>query len=113
MSRASATRWSRALASEGLAISTVQTAGEGLERIRRDSPDAVLLDLRLPDMSGLEACTLIRQIDARLPVILITAHGTTETAIEAMKLGAFDYLLKPLASASSATSSPGRSRPAR
>ncbi len=85
------------LGAEGLAISTVQTAGEGLERIRRDSPDAVLLDLRLPDMSGLEACTLIRQIDARLPVIVITAHGTMETAVEAMKLGAFEYLLKPLA----------------
>ena len=39
---------------------------------------------------------MIRQIDARLPVIVITAHGTTETAIEAMKLGAFEYLLKPL-----------------
>jgi two-component system nitrogen regulation response regulator GlnG len=87
----------KGLAAEGLAISTVQTAGEGLERIRRDSPDAVLLDLRLPDMSGLEACTIIRQIDARLPVIVITAHGTMETAIEAMKLGAFEYLLKPLA----------------
>jgi two-component system nitrogen regulation response regulator GlnG len=86
----------KGLAAEGLAISTVQTAGEGLERIRRDSPDAVLLDVRLPDMSGLEACTIIRQIDARLPVIVITAHGTMETAIEAMKLGAFEYLLKPL-----------------
>ena len=65
-------------------------------RIRRDPPDAVILDVRLPDMSGLEAYALIRQIDARLPVIVITAHGTTETAIEAMKLGAFEYLLKPL-----------------
>ena len=56
----------------------------------------MILDVRLPDMSGLEAYALIRQIDARLPVIVITAHGTTETAIEAMKLGAFEYLLKPL-----------------
>ena len=56
----------------------------------------MILDVRLPDMSGLEAYQAIRQIDARLPVIVITAHGTTETAIEAMKLGAFEYLLKPL-----------------
>ncbi len=56
----------------------------------------MLLDVQLPDMTGLEAYAMIRQIDARLPVIVITAHGTTETAIEAMKLGTFDYLLKPL-----------------
>ena len=56
----------------------------------------MILDLRLPDMSGLVVYALIRQIDARLPVIVITAHGTTDTAIEAMKLGAFEYLLKPL-----------------
>ncbi len=68
----------------------------GSNVVRRELPDAVILNVRLPDMSGLEAYRQIRQIDARLPVIIITAHGTTETAIEAMKLGAFDYLLKPL-----------------
>ncbi|MGO8745226.1 MAG: sigma-54-dependent transcriptional regulator [Thermoguttaceae bacterium] len=87
----------RALASDDLRVLTVGTAGEGIDQIRRESPDAVILDIRLPDMSGLDAYGLIRQIDARLPVILITAHGSTETAIEAMKMGAFDYLLKPLA----------------
>jgi two-component system nitrogen regulation response regulator GlnG len=87
---------SRALESTSLKVSTVGTAREGLESIRQDAPDAVILDVRLPDMLGLDAYALIRQIDARLPVIVITAHGSTETAIEAMKLGAFDYLLKPL-----------------
>jgi two-component system nitrogen regulation response regulator GlnG len=85
-----------ALESPTLQIATAGTAREGIQAIRRDPPDAVILDVRLPDMSGLEAYALIRQIDARLPVIVITAHGTTETAIEAMKLGAFEYLLKPL-----------------
>ena len=86
----------KVLASAKLKIFSAGTAGEGLDLIRRESPDAVILDVRLPDMPGLEAYGQIRQIDARLPVIVITAHGTTETAIEATKLGAFDYLLKPL-----------------
>ncbi len=86
----------RALESTTLKVFTVGTAREGLERVRRDPPDAVILDVRLPDMSGLDAYARIREIDARLPVIVITAHGSTETAIEAMKLGAFEYLLKPL-----------------
>ena len=59
-------------------------------------PDGVMLDVRLPDMSGLDAFNKIRHIDARLPVIFITAFSTTETAIEAMKRGAFEYLLKPV-----------------
>ena len=86
----------KALGSAKLAVRAALSAREGIESVRRDSPDAVILDLRLPDMSGLEAYRLIREIDARLPVIVITAHGTTDTAIEAMKLGAFEYLLKPL-----------------
>ena len=86
----------KVLGSAELKILTAGTAATGVELVRRESPDAVILDVRLPDMSGLDAYRQIRQIDARLPVIIITAHGTTETAIEATKLGAFDYLLKPL-----------------
>jgi two-component system nitrogen regulation response regulator GlnG len=84
------------LESPALVVATAGTARDGIEAIRRGPPDAVILDVRLPDMSGLDAYRIIREIDARLPVIVITAHGTTETAIEAMKLGAFEYLLKPL-----------------
>jgi nitrogen regulation protein NR(I) len=86
----------KVLASSRLKVHSAGAGSDGIELVRRESPDAVILDVRLPDMSGLEAYRRIRQIDARLPVIIITAHGTTETAIEAMKLGAFDYLLKPL-----------------
>jgi nitrogen regulation protein NR(I) len=86
----------KVLASDRLKVLTAGTAGDGLAAIRLEQPDVVILDVRLPDMPGLDAYRQIRQIDARLPVIVITAHGTTETAIEAMKLGAFDYLLKPL-----------------
>lgn len=80
----------------GLRVSGVGTAREGIERVRVDPPDAIILDVRLPDMSGLAAYEQIRQLDPRLPVIIVTAHATTETAIEATKLGAFDYQLKPV-----------------
>ena len=75
---------------------TASDGAEGLELVARCRPDVVVLDLNLPDMSGLDVFRRIRTIDARIPVIFITGHGTTETAIEAMKQGAFDYLLKPL-----------------
>lgn len=75
---------------------TASDGAEGLEIVTRSRPDVVVLDLNLPDMFGLDVFQSIRQIDARIPVIFITGQGTTETAIEAMKLGAFDYLLKPL-----------------
>jgi two-component system nitrogen regulation response regulator GlnG len=75
---------------------TVRTAAEGLERLRTAKPDVVVLDVHLPDADRLEAFDRIKQADARVPVILITGHGTTDLAIEAMKRGAFDYLLKPL-----------------
>jgi nitrogen regulation protein NR(I) len=84
------------LASDELEVMLAATAREGLALLESHPPGAVVLDVRLPDMSGLEAFDLIRKIDPRLPVIIITAHATTETAIEAMKRGAFEYLLKPV-----------------
>jgi two-component system nitrogen regulation response regulator GlnG len=80
----------------GVTLLTARTAHEGLRLVGDRRPDAVLLDLALPDLPGLEAFRRIRERDARTPVIFITGHGTTDTAIEAMRLGAFDYLLKPL-----------------
>ncbi len=64
--------------------------------ITEKQPDLVLLDVMLPDISGLEAFQNIKRLDPRLPVIFITAGGTSDTAIEAVKVGAYDYLLKPL-----------------
>ena len=72
-----------------------RTVREGLQQFDQ-KPDVVILDIMLPEGSGLEAVQQIQALDPKLPVIFITGHGTTETAIEAMKLGAFDYLLKPL-----------------
>jgi two-component system nitrogen regulation response regulator GlnG len=80
----------------GIEVITAATAAEGLQRVRDDRPDVLLLDIMLPQLSGLEACKAVRDIDSKLPVIFITGHGSSEMAIESMKLGAYDYLLKPL-----------------
>jgi two-component system nitrogen regulation response regulator GlnG len=85
----------KTLRSDSLEVLTASTAKEGIELAEGRRPDAVLLDVRLPDMSGLDAFDRLRQVDPRLPIIVITAYATTETAIEAMKRGAFEYLLKP------------------
>ncbi len=77
-------------------VEIARTGGEGLEMVRAEPPDAILLDLRLPDQSGLEVYQQIRQIDARIPVIFITMTKSADSAIEAMKEGAYDYLFKPL-----------------
>src|SRR6266576_1216883 len=77
-------------------VEVASTGAAGLERVRRDPPDVILLDLRLPDGSGLELFDQIRAIDARIPVIFVTMTKTADAAIEAMKQGAFDYLFKPL-----------------
>ncbi|HEY2588035.1 MAG TPA: sigma-54 dependent transcriptional regulator [Tepidisphaeraceae bacterium] len=77
-------------------VEVATTGASGLEAFRTHAPDVVLLDLRLPDASGLEIFEQIHAIDARVPVIFVTMAKTADTAIEAMKRGAFDYLFKPL-----------------
>src|ERR1043166_8788801 len=76
-------------------LSTAGSGEEGLRLIPKLKPDLVIMDVRMGGMTGLETLRRIRQLDAKLPVIMMTAYGTTQTAIEAMKLGAYDYLLKP------------------
>jgi two-component system nitrogen regulation response regulator GlnG len=77
-------------------VLTAATVAEGWGRFERDGPDVVVVDLQLPDGSGMDLFERVRHADPRRPVIFVTAHGTAETAIEAMKRGAFDYLTKPL-----------------
>ena len=76
-------------------LTTASSGEEGLRLIPKLKPDLVLMDVRMGGITGLETLRRIRQIDSKLLVILMTAYGTTQTAIEAMKLGAYDYLLKP------------------
>src|SRR5690242_20329025 len=85
----------RTLAAEGLELATAASGEEGLRVIPKFKPDLVLMDVRMTGMTGLETLRKIRATDPKLLVILMTAYGTTQTAIEAMKLGAYDYLLKP------------------
>lgn len=77
-------------------IITSGTAADALEKVKTSVPDVIVLDIHLPDASGLMTFREIRKIDARVPIILMTGHGTTDLVIEAMKEGAFDYLFKPL-----------------
>jgi nitrogen regulation protein NR(I) len=86
----------RVFASETVQVLTARTGAEGIQQVRAQEPDVVVLDLQLPDRSGLEVFREIHALDPKRPVIFITAHGTTETAIETMKGGAFDYLVKPV-----------------
>jgi len=80
----------------GVNLLMATSALKSVQAVSEHRPDVVILDVQLPDLSGLEAFQQIKKIDARIPVIFITGHGTTDTAIEAIKLGAIDYLFKPL-----------------
>jgi DNA-binding NtrC family response regulator len=77
-------------------VTVAASGGEGIESFRSAPPEVVLLDLQLPDRSGLEVYEEIRALDARVPVIFVTIAKTADTAIEAMKRGAFNYVYKPL-----------------
>lgn len=85
-----------ALEQEGLTILTTTDPEEGLDLVFNERPQIVLLDLVMPKMTGLEMLERIVAFDPSIDVILMTAHYTTETAVEAIKLGASDYLNKPI-----------------
>ena len=86
----------RAFRDSDVVVRSAATAADALAEIGRDRPDAVVLDVHLPDADGLDAYHRVRAVDARIPVVMITGHGTTDLAIRAIKEGAFEYLLKPV-----------------
>jgi two-component system nitrogen regulation response regulator GlnG len=88
--------FSRVFGGGDVAVLTAASAADGLAQARTHDPDVIVLDLQLPDRSGLEVFAELRAEHPKRPVIFVTAHGTTQTAIEAMKGGAFDYLIKPI-----------------
>jgi len=77
-------------------VEFAENGEQGLQKIDRLPVDVVLLDVKMSGMDGIEVLTKIRQKNGKLPVVMISGHGTIETAVEATKLGAFDFLSKPL-----------------
>jgi two-component system response regulator AtoC len=76
-------------------VSLARNAEEAFSKIKEHSPGVILLDILLPDLSGLKVLERIKQNDPDMVVIMITATNTVNTAVEAMKLGAYDYVTKP------------------
>ncbi len=89
------TSFQKLLSGEGYHAESAASGESCLKMLQNRSPDLIILDVRLPGINGLETFHKIHERDPKLPVIIMTAYGTTETAIEATKLGAFDYILKP------------------
>lgn len=87
----------QALASDETHVETAVNGEEALEKLQETAYDLVLLDLRLPGMDGLDVLREIQKQKSKPPVIVLTAHGTVESAVEAMRIGAANYLQKPFA----------------
>ncbi len=79
----------------GCRVLTADSGLEGVELARDHLPSLVITDMKMPGMSGMEVLEEIKKIDEQIPVIIMTAYGTVQTAVDAMKAGAFDYILKP------------------
>jgi len=84
------------LREDGYEVSAAHDATAGLQEVEKEDPDVVLTDLRMPGMDGLELLARIKEVRPETMVILMTAFGTVKTAVRAMKLGAEDYLAKPI-----------------
>jgi DNA-binding response OmpR family regulator len=90
---------SRALEGLGLGAETAVNGDEALARLKERAYDLVLLDLRMPGADGMEVLRRVRELRPRVAIVIITAYGTIESAVEAMKLGAVDFIQKPFAPA--------------
>ena len=82
--------------SRGYLPLTATNGVEALKIVREEEPDMVISDIRMPDMDGMQLLEVLSNSYPNIPVIMVTAHGTIETAVEAIKMGAKDYVLKPL-----------------
>lgn len=90
------TSLSGALSDEGYKILTAANAAQGFEILRKQNPDLILLDIWMPEMDGLTALNELKQQGITVPVIMMSGHGNIETAVKATKLGAFDFMEKPV-----------------
>src|SRR5512145_2040026 len=92
------TNWSRVLERDGYRCFGATESQHALRMLEAERPDVVLTDLQMPGADGLVILRRATDLDPDVAVLVITGHGTVESAVEAMRLGAFDYLLKPLPS---------------
>ena len=83
------------MANRGMDVSTTTSAKDAVKKVQEESYDAIVLDLQMPEMDGIEALKAIKTINPDMQVILLTGHATVEKGIEAMKLGAMDLIEKP------------------
>ncbi len=87
---------SERMRNRGMQVTTTTSPVKALEKAEEENFDAIILDLMMPEMNGLETLTRLREINPDLQIILLTGHATIEKGIEAMKLGAIDFLEKPI-----------------
>jgi two-component system, OmpR family, response regulator MprA len=87
----------RALRLEGYEVDTVSSGGEALEAVASSSPDALVLDLQLPDIDGLQVCRRIREAGDDTPILMLTARHGIDDRVQGLDAGADDYLVKPFA----------------
>ena len=84
-----------ALSKEGYRVTAAHSGENAITRLKKDSYDLVISDIRMPDMTGVEVLRYVKELNSEIPVIMITAYASTETAVEALRLGAYDYVTKP------------------
>lgn len=83
------------LKASGYAVFTAPDGVSGINKFKEQSPDLVILDIMMPGLSGLDTLKELKELNSGIPVIMLTAYGTPESAIEALHLGAYDHLSKP------------------
>jgi DNA-binding NtrC family response regulator len=91
------TTTSKLLAAKGFATSTAGSGSEALEQMKENPFDVVILDVRMPEMGGVEVLAELKKLDPHVEVIIMTGYASVDTAKEIMKLGAYDFMLKPCA----------------
>ncbi len=86
----------RVMKEKGIEADTANSGMEALEQIKQREYDVIILDLKMPGLSGIETLKEIKQFNGNIEVILLTGHGSVDSGIDGMKLGAYDYIMKPV-----------------
>ncbi|MBP8645052.1 MAG: response regulator [Syntrophobacteraceae bacterium] len=91
-----ANNMSKLLAKRGYEVAVVHTGEEALRKVEEDEVDVVILDLKMPGMGGLDTLKILKKRKPLIEVIILTGHGSVDSAVDGMHLGAFDYVTKPV-----------------